>query len=123
MELRHEEYDRAIQVMQHAVAEPAQAIQRRRQAEAQGRALGGLKGGKQQQEMQAGIPVQVGRCACVCVCLLEWRECTQLVEPCMEVLMLVTEWDVCMYVWMDPTPLADANDNAHHESTHLTRTG
>lgn len=60
MELRHEEYDKALQVMQHAVTEPSQAIQRRRQAEAQGRALAGLKGGKQQQEMQAAIPVQVG---------------------------------------------------------------
>jgi hypothetical protein len=59
MELRHEEYDKALQVMQHAVTEPSQAIQRRRQAEAQGRALAGLKGGREQQEMQAAIPVQV----------------------------------------------------------------
>jgi hypothetical protein len=60
MELRHEEYDKALQVMQHAVTEPSQAIQRRRQAEAQGRALAGLQGkGQKQQEMQAAIPVQV----------------------------------------------------------------
>ncbi len=62
MELRHEEYDKALQVMQHAVTEPSQAIQRRRAAEAQGRALAGSgKGkGREQQEMQAAIPVQVG---------------------------------------------------------------
>lgn len=71
MELRHEEYDKALQVMQHAVTEPSQAIQRRRQAEAQGRALAGLQGkggrGKEQQEMQAAIPVQVRVGVYVCV--------------------------------------------------------
>jgi pre-mRNA-splicing factor SYF1 len=64
MELRHEEYDKALQVMQHAITEPSQAIQRRRAAEAQGRALAGSgRGkGKEQQEMQAAIPVQVRWC-------------------------------------------------------------
>lgn len=46
--------------MQHAVTEPSQAIQRRRQTEAQGRALGGgKKGGEERAEMIASIPVQV----------------------------------------------------------------
>ncbi|TFJ86981.1 hypothetical protein NSK_001315 [Nannochloropsis salina CCMP1776] len=59
MEIRHENFEEALQVMQHAVTEPSQAIQRRRQTEAQGRALGGgKKGGEERAEMIASIPVQ-----------------------------------------------------------------
>ena len=50
--------------MQHAVTEPSQAIKRRRQNEAQGRALAGSKKkgqGEERAEMLAAIPVQVGR--------------------------------------------------------------
>lgn len=37
MELRHEEFDLALQTMQRAVAEPAAAVQRRRLAASQSR--------------------------------------------------------------------------------------
>ncbi|KAM3567421.1 hypothetical protein VYU27_010433, partial [Nannochloropsis oceanica] len=60
MEIRHENYEEALQVMQHAVTEPSQAIQRRRQNEAQGRALreSTKGGGEKRAEMIASIPVQ-----------------------------------------------------------------